>query len=347
MDAPQGTPAPRQKRDAKATANEATGQRAELTPAAKAALAAASRDRGAAPARMGAKERVDAVAALIDGGSGDDRPASGNKRQRSRAQDDGASGAVDEVDGVDDAQADEGGEHRGQDDEGDQGDENEDEGKHDDDATPTLDDLAAHAGLSTADLNKLPVKLGAGVTLTLGEMKGRWSELVKLDETRAEFEDRKQQQELDAIDAHRRIRAIVDAFPAGSVPPQVMARINAQHNESMAREADLLHKARPEWRDAKYAAAQRDSMYALGKKYGFSQAELASIPDHRQVLLLQDFARALARQDAAKAAARRVEPGTDKRPGAETQRAAIDTTRRGTGSRKQEVSSKVARLIQG
>lgn len=351
MDAQQGTPAAKPRRDAKATANEAAPPKSELTATAKAALAAASRDRQATPGRMGAKERVDAVAALIDGGSGADeqQPESntGKRKPRRGAQDDAESRAVNEDSEADHGEPGEQREKRSRDDEGDEGDEDESKGEHDDEDSPTLDDLAAHAGLSAADLNKLPVKLGGNVTLTLGEMKARWSELAKLDEVRAEFDERKQQQELDAIDAHRRIRAIVDAFPAGSVPPRVMERLEAQHSENMAREATLLHKARPEWRDAKYAAAQRDSMYALGKKYGFTQAELASIPDHRQVLMLQDFAREIARRDAAKAAARRVEPGTDKRPGAETQRAVIDPTRRGTGSRKQDISSKVARLIQG
>jgi hypothetical protein len=237
---------------------------------------------------------------------------------------------------------------RGQGDDEQEDDADEDQGEHADDATPTLDDLAEHAGLTAADLNKLPVKVGGGVTLTLGEMKSRWSELVKLDTVRAEFEERQQAQELDAIDAHRRIRAIVDAFPAGSVPPQVMQRLEAQHTETMAREAGLLHKARPEWRDAKYAAALRTALLSLGKRYGFTAAELASVADHRQVLLLQDFARELQRRDDAKAAARRVDPATDKRPGQETQRAAIDQSRpRGGASRKQDISARVARLIQG
>lgn len=293
------------------------------------------------------KERTDAVAALIDGGaSAADGQGDGTERKRRGervapgALDDSGQGDVDEH-GTD---ADQGRSDGDDDDEGDQG---QQEGEHADDATPTLDDLAKHAGLTVAELNKLPVKLGAGVTLTLGEMKARWSELAKLDTVRAEFDERKQQQELDAIDAHRRIRAIVDAFPAGSVPPHVMRRLEAQHTESMAREASLLHKARPEWSDPKYAAAQRESMMALGKRYGFTAAELGAIPDHRMVLLLQDYSRDRARTEAAKAAARRVEPGTDKRPGAESERAATDSTRPRGASRKQDISARVARLIQG
>lgn len=306
---------------------------------------------------MGTKEKTDAVAALLNGEApaaarasehGEEEPGERRspRKRRDSQGDAAAGGAGDEDRELHDSEAEEGSEHRGADDGDDEQGEDEDEREHDDDDAPTLDDLAKHAGLTTADLNKLPVKLGAGVTLTLGEMKQRWSELVKLDETRAEFEQHREQQELEAIDAHRRIRAIVDAFPAGSVPPRVMERLEAQFSETVAREAELLHRARPEWRDAKYAAAQRTTMLALGKKYGFSPAELAGITDHRQVLLLQDFARELGRRDAAKEAARRVEPGTDKRPGQETQRAANGTaTRPRNLSRRQDISAKVARLI--
>ena len=123
------------------------------------------------------------MAALIDGGaSAADGQGDGTERKRRGeraapgALDDSGQGDVDEHG----ADADQG---RSDGDDDDEGDEGEQEGEqHADDATPTLDDLAEHAALTAAELNKLPVKLGGGVTLTLGEMKARWSELVKLDE---------------------------------------------------------------------------------------------------------------------------------------------------------------------
>ena len=56
MDAPQGTPAKAPRREPKAAANEARAKEGALSTAAKAALAAASRDRAAAPGRLGMKE---------------------------------------------------------------------------------------------------------------------------------------------------------------------------------------------------------------------------------------------------------------------------------------------------
>ena len=98
-----------------------------------------------------------------------------------------------------------------------------------------------------------------------------------------------------------------------------MQRLEAQHTESMAREAGLLHKARPEWRDVKYAAASASAMLALGKRYGFTARRARRHPGPSTGAAAAGLrARAQARVMTAKAAARRVEPGTDKRPGAES-----------------------------
>src|SRR5262245_5845419 len=348
-------PPPPRRRDPKAATNEATpGKPGELTAAAKAALAAASRDREAAPPRLSGRAQVDAVAALIEGGSteqdaGDDGERQQRQPERRRRGSNGAAGGAeiagdDESEGVGEAEA----RRRRGDDEGDAGEDDGADGEddaHGDDDSVTLDDLARHAGLTAQEINKLPVRIGPD-TLTLGELKARLPDLAKLDASRAEFEERRELAELEIIDAHRRVRAIVDAFPANSIPPQVMRRLDAAHQEAIARESDMLHRARPQWRDTKYATAERESMAKMGARYGFSTAELASSVDHRQVLLLQDFAHALARIDAAKAAARQVEPGSDKRPARETARAAGTDQHRPRGmSRKQDVSARVARLI--
>ena len=127
---------------------------------------------------------------------------------------------------------------------------------------------------------------------------------------------------------------------------QLVHRVEAQHRETREREAELLVKARPQWRDPKYSASEKEAMVKIASRYGFSNAELASIMDHRQVLLLQDFAHTLARIDAAKQTARKVEPGSDKPLNHETTRAATDSHDRPRGvSKKAHVAQRIAQLI--
>jgi len=238
-------------------------------------------------------------------------------------------------------------------DEGQAGDEADggEDGDHDEDSLgdtdvrASIDDVGKAAGLTKGQLNQIEVRVGPDV-MTLGEMKAKLPELARLGSDRLEFEQRKELTELEQIDGHRRIMAIVDAFPQGSLPPELLRRVEAQHQETRSREADLLLKARPQWRDPKYSAAERAEMVKLAQRYGFTTAEMAAIMDHRQILLLQDYAHTLARIDAAKAAARRVEPGSDKQLKPETSRTAADSRNQRRGESKRAFTAqRVANLI--
>lgn len=211
--------------------------------------------------------------------------------------------------------------------------------------TGSLDDIAKALGLSRTELNAVEVQIGPH-KMSLGELKAKLPELVKLEDSRLEFEQRREVVELEQIDAHRRILALVDTIPRESIPPALLRHLEAQHLETRDREASLLMQARPQWQDPKYSTAEKEAMTKVGRRYGFSNAELASIVDHRQVLLLQDFSHAIARIDAAKLAARKVEPGSDKQLKPETTRAASDSRDRPHGvSKKAHVAQRVAQII--
>lgn len=170
----------------------------------------------------------------------------------------------------------------------------------------TLDDVAKRLGLSKSELNAVEVAVGHE-RMSLGELKAKLPELARLDKSRTEHDDAKSNWELQRIDSLRRIGAIVERFPPGSVPQPLLAAIEADHAHNRQRESDLLATARKEWSDPVYAATERKSMTALANRYGITAGEVGSIMDHRQVLLLQDFAALQAKFDAIKAQARRAE----------------------------------------
>lgn len=203
-----------------------------------------------------------------------------------------------------DAEGDEGTQVAGDDDDAAEGPQDAPEG---DDLGPgTLDDVAKKLGLTKAELNAVEVAVGHE-RMTLGELKAKLPELAKLDKSRAEYEEGKGEWELQRIDSLRRISAIVERFPPGAVPAQVLSAIEADHAHNRARESALLTTARKEWADPVFAANERQRMIALANRYGITAGEVSSIMDHRQVLLLQDYAALQAKFDTLKAQAKRAE----------------------------------------
>lgn len=69
--------------------------------------------------------------------------------------------------------------------------------------------------------------------------------------------------------------------------------------QALPQEREKLLAARPEWRDPTKGQAAQQAMMAAGQKLGFSNAELSSITDHRQIVALDMAARYAAIADAA------------------------------------------------
>jgi hypothetical protein len=279
------------------------------------------------------KELTDAVAGILAGhqaGESDDEQGEGEgqdagddgtaRREAGAGRDDGDEGVGDESGGGEEGESVE----------------------HD----ATLEEVARALRLKPAELNRMQLTVD-GQRVNLGELKAGWSRVAKLDHERAEFEDRVTVTELEQIDAHRRIMAVIDSFPDRALPPAVLQRVNQQHEQNRQEQAALLTKARPDWGDPKYVERERGAMLGLAKRYGFSAAEVGAILDHRHILILQDFAHALARIDAAKGAARKVDLAGNKPLPAETARAAINGRSAGqsSASNKSLLAKRVADLI--
>lgn len=272
--------------------------------------------------RKGNEPMADAVHALMTG-----EPEQGNEEVRRRKPDEQG-----------DEQGDEQAAPRSQpDDPGEQGaDEGTDaQGKPEPIQLASIDDVAHELGLSRAELNGIEVQVGPD-KMTLGELKAKMGEFRQLERRGVELDDAKTSLELERVDHHRRVNAIVSAFPPGSIPPSVLRHVENQHAETMARESKALTTARPEWAETQYATAAREKMLATAAKYGFTKADMASILDHRQILLLQDFAALQDRMAKAKTDARLVPANPDARIGADTAAASFSPRKSRGGSVRQD-----------
>jgi hypothetical protein len=103
--------------------------------------------------------------------------------------------------------------------------------------------------------------------------------------------------------------------------------------QQLAAENERLMGARPEWRDQKTFAQEREKIAQYARNAGFKDAELSQIYDHRYMLILHDAARYQALQAAAPQALKQVrqapvmaKPGsrTDSNPGEARRQQAIE-----------------------
>jgi hypothetical protein len=183
---------------------------------------------------------------------------------------------------------------------------------------------------------------GTAGKMKLGEVKDAIKRIKGFEAEKEQHADRVGAWELESIDARRRIHAIIDAFPPGSVPSAVVQQIEADHGETIRREAGMLNAARPGWKDPKTAEARKDAIAKALGKYGFSRTEVQSVADHRMILVMDDFAAALEKIEKAKAAGRIKAPTDQIRAG--NGQAPVNTNRPG-GNRRDNLAARVSALI--
>jgi len=169
----------------------------------------------------------------------------------------------------------------------------------------SLDEAAKALGMTRQEFNAIPVSVGAE-SMTLGELKAKLPELLKLDASRERLEDDRGTWELERIASYRNLNAIIDALPKNAHTAGMLDALERQHEQTRNRELQSLHFARPRWADATYATGAREKMTAIARDYGFTRAEVQGVLDHRQVLLLQDFAELREKVKASRDAARKV-----------------------------------------
>jgi hypothetical protein len=183
-------------------------------------------------------------------------------------------------------------------------------------ALATVDDAQKKLGLSKAEFNALQVRIGDQV-MTLGELKGKLPDLVKLDADRETLETDRGTWELERVATYRNINAVLDQLPRNALTANLLREIAQQHEADRDRELQNLHFARPRWADAQYATGQREKMTSLAKQYGFARVEIESVLDHRHILMLQDFADLKEKFQSSRDAARKLSEPSQQRKGSQ------------------------------
>ena len=151
----------------------------------------------------------------------------------------------------------------------------------------SLKDLADNSGLDIDSIYAMEITTADGEKATLSEMKDYFSQRQEEKRENAEAAARRDEQETADI-ANRTFVADLAARFGHMLTPDQQAEMQAQRQQTDARERDLLAQTAPELSNPQTFTAFRDDAVTLLKMYGYTPAEM-QISDHRQILMMRDM----------------------------------------------------------
>lgn len=175
----------------------------------------------------------------------------------------------------------------------------------------SLDGLVKRLGTKHEDVYKIRVPMPDGAEpLTIGQLKDRVGEVVKLEQEQLRFDNRRIKQEGELLQAQAEIRDLLSLLPKEAVKPALIEKVRAQRSEMITRERQATLDAIPAWEDEQTRLSDIKGMVDLLKVYGLPEAFLGTIHDHRALKFIRDMWQMKSRIDKALAA---VKP--DSKPG--------------------------------
>ena len=148
-------------------------------------------------------------------------------------------------------------------------------------------DLAESAGLDLKELYAVEIPLGDGVKFTLGDIKDRARELLGVDSSRDLLEQDRTSAENEKLVARQELQTVV-ALMGQNLSPELVEHARSELRQSIALERERTFQAIPEWKEPEVAMRERGQINTYLKSYGFSEAELNNVYDHRLLKLARD-----------------------------------------------------------
>jgi hypothetical protein len=150
------------------------------------------------------------------------------------------------------------------------------------------------------------IPLSTGEKVKLGALKDAYQaqHTKTLEMTERENRLMRQQDEIERLAAHM-----------GSLPPELVAKSQAEIQQQLQREHHLMLEAIPAWKDKGQFDLGRGAIHALATEYG-AEKLVSQVTDHRIVKMLNDFAQLKA---AIKASGAAIKPLRSSEPSAKVQ----------------------------
>jgi hypothetical protein len=135
---------------------------------------------------------------------------------------------------------------------------------------------------------KVPMPNGAE-PLTIGQMKDRVGELVELETREAQFDQRRIKSEGELLRAQAEMRDLMALIPREQLSPAAVEKVRKSHEATMKRERAATLDIIPEWQDEKRRTEDLQGMVELLGDYGFDEAFITTVVDHRAMKMIRDF----------------------------------------------------------
>lgn len=183
----------------------------------------------------------------------------------------------------------------------DQSAQDEDEGE----AKPvTLSDIAETLELDSKDLYEIEIPIGSGdEAVSLGTLKDSHKELLKLNASRASYDEHRTQSENELLVSRRQVAQLIHmGQSAGLLNDSILADIDNIHATNLQRERSALMSAIPEWSDPTTRDNDFNDIVEVLGEYGIQRNEIEQSIDSRLVKFVHDMTKRLKAVKAAKAA---------------------------------------------
>lgn len=208
----------------------------------------------------------------------------------------------------------------------------------------SIDGLMKRSKLTAEQVYALKVPMPNGAEpMTIGQLKDLATADNDATTRELQFEQRRVKQEGELLRAQNELMDVLQALPKEHLTPAIIKKVRAQHEARITREHQLTLEHIPEWQDDDARLEDIKGINAFLSDYGFSEAYLPTIADHRLLKLLRDT---YLRDKRIKKALAEVQTPA-KRPGVRPSQKPSRATRLENESReKRSMTLKSAKLIQ-
>lgn len=174
-------------------------------------------------------------------------------------------------------------------------------------------DIAEKLGVSIKDVYAMGVPFG-GELVPLGKLKDAYQDQERTKSERATNEARSIARENELMAKETQLRQMVKDV-AHAIPPETAAKYEQQYKDYIQREQEAVFTSIPDWTDPAVLATERRAIQKTLRGYGYGEAEIAGLHDHRLVKLIRDYTALKGRVDAIKKIKPKPQAKTSPKPG--------------------------------
>lgn len=148
-------------------------------------------------------------------------------------------------------------------------------------------DVAEKLGVSIKDVYAMGVPFG-GELVPLGKLKDAYQDQERTKSERATQQARSIARENELMAKETQLRQMVKDV-AHAIPPETAAKYEQQYKDYIQREQEAVFTSIPDWTDPAVLAADRKAIQKTLRGYGYGEAEIAGLHDHRLIKMIRDY----------------------------------------------------------